>query len=335
MQGARKRTRDALAFAISAGLHLIVLLFLITQPEPRYVYPPPTVEPAAPTMNVEIVTLPPPPPEIIRAPKIPKKLKVVEATPKPEPTPPKPTPPAPTPTPPKPTPAPAKPAPAPPAPPKPSPLPAPVAPPKPAPTPPAPPQAKPAVTPAPAPKAAPVVVPPAIAKNLNLHKPKEEAPAGVPTLPLAPAPTAGTAGSPAAGAPGAPAGSRLGGLSPYPYGAMPSGGPGLRGTLVGCANAEAVKLSAVERARCNDRFGEGAGKAPVIDSIPAAKRAEFDHAVDRQERDRVYRASATPSGGAGPSDPGAIAHGPASSEVFRHNAGDPSGNDGVKLPLPP
>lgn len=125
---------------------------------------------------------------------------------------------------------------------------------------------------------------------LNLHKPAREVPAGVPTLPLAPS---GAPGGPAqaaagggGGTPGAPAGSRLNGLSPYPYGGLPSGGPGLRGTLVGCANAEAVRLSSVERARCNERFGEEAGRAPVLDPIDPAKRARFDKTADRQERQR-------------------------------------------------
>jgi len=91
------------------------------------------------------------------------------------------------------------------------------------------------------------------------------------------------AGGGGGGGPGSPAGSRLNGLSPYPYGALPSGGPGLRGTLVGCANAEAVNLSSVERARCNARFGEEAARAPVLDGIDPAKRARFDKAADKQE----------------------------------------------------
>ena len=88
------------------------------------------------------------------------------------------------------------------------------------------------------------------------------------------------------GAPGALTGSRLNGLSPYPYGSLPSGGPGLRGTLVGCANADAVSLSSVERARCNERFGVEASRAPVLDGMDPAKRARFDKAADRQERER-------------------------------------------------
>ena len=127
--------------------------------------------------------------------------------------------------------------------------------------------------------------------KLNLHKSNREAPSNVPTLPLAPggALASGGGGGPQGGAPGAPGlpgGSRLNGLSPYPYGALPSGGPGLRGTLVGCANADAVNLTSVERARCNSRFGIEAARAPALDGIDPAKRARFDRTADRQERAR-------------------------------------------------
>ena len=76
---------------------------------------------------------------------------------------------------------------------------------------------------------------------------------------------------------------------------MPSGGSGLRGTLVGCANAEAVSLSAAERARCNERFGSAAGSAPAFDPISPSKRAGFDKAAAAQEADRRYR-SGMPTG---------------------------------------
>jgi hypothetical protein len=108
---------------------------------------------------------------------------------------------------------------------------------------------------------------------------------------MAPSGQAGGGGRQAGGGGGAPGsltGSRLNGLSPYPYGAMPSGGPGLRGTLVGCANAEAVSLSRVERAHCNERFGVEAAKAPVLDGIDPGKRAMFDKAAARQESDRQH-----------------------------------------------
>lgn len=144
---------------------------------------------------------------------------------------------------------------------------------------------------------------------LNLHKPAKEVPTGIPTLPMAPSGQKGGATEAAGGgggAPGAPGGSRLNGLSPYPYGTLPSGGPGLRGTLVGCANADAVNLSGVERARCNARFGEEAARAPVLDGIDPAKRARFDKTAEHQERDRSSQmpvgttAGAQGFGGLGP-----------------------------------
>ena len=78
-------------------------------------------------------------------------------------------------------------------------------------------------------------------------------------------------------------------LNGLPYGAMPSGGPGLRGTLVGCANADAVRLTGAERNHCNERFGVEAAKAPALDGISPAKRAAFDRAAGRQEANRRYR----------------------------------------------
>lgn len=328
MSGKRDKGRNAIGLVLSAALHAILLGIIINQAPPEYQFRETVVPP--PAMNVEIVSLPPMPP--IEPPKV----EPPKAKPQPQPTPappPKPTPPKneqpklepAKPQPPKP--APAKPTPAKPSPPKPSPLPAPVAP---SPTPTSRPAPKPQATvikstPIQASvQAAPVEHP----SPLKIHKALQAAPTGVPILPMAPA--AGPTGKPgsAAGATAASPGttgtagtSRLSGLSPYPYGAMPSGGPGLRGTLVGCANAEAVRLSGAERAHCNERFGVDISHAPALDAIPRAKRAEFDKAADRQEADRKYR-DATATVGA-PADPGGIAHGPASSEVFKHNAGDP------------
>ena len=106
------------------------------------------------------------------------------------------------------------------------------------------------------------------------------------------APSAASGGAPARGG-GAPAngaaanalnaavGSRLNGLSPYPGGVMPGGGAGLRGTLVGCANPNAVGLSSVERAHCLERLGYGAVGQAHYDGISAAKRAAYDAAAAR------------------------------------------------------
>jgi hypothetical protein len=116
---------------------------------------------------------------------------------------------------------------------------------------------------------------------------------------MAPSPNQPPAGGRQAEAPsgGAPeaggGGSRLQGLLPYPKGFLPNGGPGLRGSLVGCANAQAVGLSSVERAHCDQRFGATIGAAPHLDDIPPDKRAAFDHAVEKADRDRAYRNSTT------------------------------------------
>ena len=315
MSGRRRNGRNLTALALSAICHVIFLGVLISQAPPDYELP----EPAVPAMDARIVTLPPiTPPPVVIPPK-------VEPTPKPTPPPPRQTAP-PTPQPPKPaTPKPTPPAPTPPKPTPPKPTPAPSPLPAPAPTPPSP---SPAPKPAPAAAPAPVVPNPGPPKPapptavtrptpLNLHKSKEEAPAGVPTLPLAPA--AGSAGQPA-GAAGAPGQSRLNGLTPFSYGAMPSGGPGLRGTLVGCANADSVGLSSAERARCNERFGEDVAHAPVLDGIDPAKRAAYDKSVEREEANRKYRSNTNTQGA--PSDPGGIAHGPESSVIYKHNAWD-------------
>jgi hypothetical protein len=162
-----------------------------------------------------------------------------------------------------------------------------------------------------------------------LHKPKKEAPLDVPTLPLAPpaaspaaAPPASSSGGAAAGASG---GSPTGALTPYPGGAASLGrGGGLRGSLLGCANAEAVGLSPEERARCNERFGEDLAHAPVLDGIDPAKRAAFGAAAARAERDHERdEAIAKSRDTSKPSDPGGIAHGAGSALVFPHNVWDP------------
>jgi hypothetical protein len=293
LKQARTVRRNTLALGFSAVFHVAILTLILSQASPDYQTP----EAPAPPIDTQIVTLEPPPPPIITPP--PREQPRVEPTRPPEPrTPPRAAPPAP---------APAQPAPAPPKPgpvtAKPAPVqaeaprPLPVAPPAPAPKV----EAAPRIAPAPpAPLSpAPKTATPAPTAHLNIHKPEKDAPANVATLPLAPAPSpAAPAGGPrAATASGEPAlgGSRLNGLSPYPYGAMPSGGGGLRGTLIGCANADAVSLSAAERARCNERFGSEAASAPALDGIAPAKRAAFDKAAAQQEADRKYRA-AVPTG---------------------------------------
>lgn len=218
----------------------------------------------------------------------------------------------------QPQPNPLKPAPAP-SPPKPTalpPLPA-----KPLPLPPKP-EVRPAVTTAPSPApprpVAPVAPPsPAAALRLNnIHKPDKDAPTNVPTLPFAPAPTPSAGGTPPPVVAGEPplGGSRLNGLTPYSYGAMPNGGGGLRGTLVGCANPDVVGLSATERARCNERFGVDIGGAPKLDGISPSKRRAFDKAADRQDAETRYRDTVPRGEAAHPlsSGPGDTSRGPSS-----------------------
>lgn len=324
MSGRKDKGRNLIALALSAAFHAILLGVVINQAPPDYTFLEPTAvpEPPTPAMEAEIVTMPQ-----ITPPKIepPKAQPEPTPAPTPKPAPPKPEPPKPEP----PQPEPAKPTPPKPTPPKPTPLPTPAAP-APAPTPRPAPKPQAVVTQAPATPtqaaakpapAAPVARP----SPLNIHKAAKEAPAGVPTLPMAPsAGAAGKPGSPAAGAAAASAGaagqSRLNGLSPYPYGTMPSGGPGLRGTLVGCANADAVRLSGAERAHCNERFGEDLTHAPVLDPISRAKRADFDKALERQDADRKYLNSTAVN--RTPSEEGGIAHGPASSMATQHDPGE-------------
>ncbi len=316
MSGRKRNGRTATAVIVSAVFHIVILAILVSQAPPVYVFPPSTAAP----MDVQITPMPEIPPPPITPPKIPPTPKPLP-TPPPKATPTPPKPPTPTPTPPQPTPAtptpptpaPPKPTPTPPkpTPPKPAPTPTPVTPtpaPKPAPAPPAPPAPNPG-PPKPAPPAA-VVRP----SPLNLHKQDKEAPANVPTFPMAPpAGPAGQAGAPAGGG-GLTNEQKLNGIGLIPYGAMPSGGPGLRGSLVGCANAQAVGLSSAERAHCNERFGDSLAHAPVLDGMDPAKRAAFDKEVGREEARRKYRDSTY--SGAAPSEPGGIAHGPASSIIM-------------------
>ncbi len=358
VSGKSNQSRNAAGLFASIVLHVLLLGLIINQVPPDYEFAPPQFTPqppaTAPAMDVRIMKLPPSHPKVVEAPPIQPPVPPPAAPQKPPPSPQPEAQPAPIiPAHPKilpPTPSPAPPTPAPPTPPAPAPLaptPAPTKPTPPKPIPPSPPAALPAPpTPAPAPRPAPnpaAVVnkappspnqlknaaAPAAAINtptpLNIHKAAQAAPAGVATLPMAPSTGAsGKAGAPAtaSAAAGSPGSSRLNGLTPYPYGFMPSGGSGLRGTLVGCANAEAVHLSPAERDKCNERFGVDIAGAPKLDAIAPAKRAAFDKAADSQAADRRYRASTTDLNFK-PSDPGGIAHGPASTETFKHNAGDP------------
>ncbi len=281
----RQHRRAAWALALSTLWHVVILVGVILQVPRDYIYPPgeaPPPEPPTVHIDAEIIKLPPPPPKVVVIP--PKVPEPEPLPPKPEPAPPTPkqvetakpqpvkTPPAPTPTPLPPRPVPKPATLAPPTPPKPTPT-----PPKPVPTTPAP-----AAPPAPTVQMTPMVI----------HKPAKDAPATIASLPMAPTPTPpAKAGALAPGAPPAQiSGSRLSGLVPWPAGTFPSGGPGLRGSLAGCANSDAVHLSPAERARCNERFGVDMAHAPVLDGINPAKRRSFDAAMEGEDAKRAYRA---------------------------------------------
>ena len=295
----RHLRRDALVFLGSALFH--VVLFFIAAGEFTY-YPPP-VEPRAP-VEIEIVPeaeqpIPPPPiPRIVI-----KQHLAPTPTPAPPPSPQPPTPPKPQP----PTPAKATPqlAPAPSAPlqvnravqaaatPKPTLAPslAPITPATPAPTP-----GPPRVVTAPA---APTVQSKAFAApHIVLHRSRNEA--GAPLAPsvsipgAAEAPPQQASGAPS-GAPGGPAG---GGGAPgggLPSGRLPGFGSGLRGSVLGCANAAALHLSREEQAKCDQQFGTGARESPQMDAIGATKRADIDRQAAQEQAAQRYRDS-TPAG---------------------------------------
>ncbi len=288
MKKARTVRRNAVALGLSTIFHIVILALILDQAAPDYETP----ETPAPPMDVRIEPMETPPPVIIPPPPAPPRTEPPKAVQPPKPTAPSPQPaPAATPRPAQPTPTPT-PAPV-------APKPAPVQAEAPRPVPLATPRPETRPTPAPpAPQAKAAAPAPPAPIRLNIHKPEKEAPGAVATLPMAPAPSpAAPSGGPRAPPPGGEpelGGSRLSGLTPYPYGSMPSGGHGLRGTLIGCANAEAVNLSAAERAKCNERFGTEAASAPALDPIAPAKRAAFDKAAAQQEADRKYRAAVPP-----------------------------------------
>jgi hypothetical protein len=297
----RHLRRDVLVFLASTALH--VALFVIAASEFTY-YPPP-IEQRAP-VQVEIVPeteqpiIPPPP-----IPKIIKERLAPTPTPAPPPTPQPPTPPtpqqqpapvrvttrlAPAPTAPVQANRTAQPAPAV----KPTlaqPL-APITPTTPAPNP-----GPPRVVSAPT---APAVQSKAFAApHLVLHRNRNEA--GAPLAPGISIPGAVEA-SPqqASGAPGggpgggAPSGGPPGGGG-LPGGVLPGFGSGLRGSVLGCANAAALHLSKAEQAKCDQAFGEGAHESPVMDPIGATKRADIDRQAATAAAAQRYRDS-TPAG---------------------------------------
>jgi hypothetical protein len=152
------------------------------------------------------------------------------------------------------------------------------------------------------------------APRLVLHRNRSEA-EGEPTVSIpgavfAPTPPAAS-GAPAGGqttAGGAPGGAG------FPGGALPPGfGNGLRGGLLGCANAEALHLSAAEQARCAEAFGEGTRQSPQMSPIDASKRTVLDSEAASEAATQRYRDS-TPAGSEAQPVPGQPRGGSAPSE---------------------
>jgi hypothetical protein len=271
----RQLRRNVLVFLGSLVAHVGLFFFVVKD----FHFYPLRIEPQE-AVQVQIVPQPEPiPPPVVLPPEKP----LVQPTPQP---------PAPPPTPqpvqkpaaatvatPKPTPAPAA---------KPAPSAAPLAPP----------------TPAPAPSPPRVVTQASVVQSqakvaatpkITLHKDKDQGEPLAPAIsipgaafapPAGPAPQAAT--SSGAGAPG-------GGGNGLPGGALPGFGSGLRGSALGCANAEALHLSPAERARCAQSFGEGARESPQISPFSASKREELDREQAAAAAAQKYRDS-TPSG---------------------------------------
>ncbi|HXQ12984.1 MAG TPA: hypothetical protein VN814_00015 [Caulobacteraceae bacterium] len=289
--------RNVLVFLGSLVAHVGLFFFVVKD---FHFYP--LREEPEEAVQVQIVPQPEPIPPPVILPRIVK--------PQVQPTP---TPPTPPPTPPQPQPTPPKPQPPTPARPTPQPVQTPTAPvaatPKPTPTPT--PRPAPSPTPLAPPAPAPTPGPPKVvyqssmvrtqaqvatpAPKLVLHKSKEQGaplapsvaiPGAVFAPPTGPAPQGA---APAGGAPGGGAGTGL------PGGALPGFGAGLRGSALGCANAEALHLSPAEKARCAQAFGEGARESPVMSAIDASKREELDHEAASAAAAQKYRDS-TPAG---------------------------------------
>jgi hypothetical protein len=139
---------------------------------------------------------------------------------------------------------------------------------------------------------------------IRLHRrPQPFLPPEVPTLPVAPTP----APAPAA----APAPKTLPAAHPAPQPEGPKGDvrTALRGSYVGCANADAVGLNRNEREVCDEKFGKGAKDAQFAGlGLGADKQRLFDAAAAKKESDLRYKqAPVVESSAAGTGGPGATA----------------------------
>jgi hypothetical protein len=138
------------------------------------------------------------------------------------------------------------------------------------------------------------------APTLKLHKSQNEnasplaPPVSIPGAIFATPSSPAAPGAPAGGA-GAGAGQGAG-AGPSTGNGLPRGsfgfGGGLRGSLIGCVNADTVKLTPEERAKCAERFGEGAKVAPVMDPIGTSRRGSLDDEAAQEAASQKYRDSA-------------------------------------------
>ena len=118
------------------------------------------------------------------------------------------------------------------------------------------------------------------ASPLRPRAPRLIAPSSVTPLGVAPVPAPGPTTRPPTA------------LHPAPLPEGPRGDlrTALRGSSVGCTNAEAVGLNRREREHCDERLGAMARNAPVYDApMDPRKRGAFEAQALRQQADRAYR----------------------------------------------
>jgi hypothetical protein len=123
------------------------------------------------------------------------------------------------------------------------------------------------------------------ASPLRPRAPRLAPPSSVTPLGVAPVP-----------APGPPTTRPPTAIHPAPLPEGPRGDlrTALRGSSVGCANAQAVGLNRREQERCDERLGAMARNAPVYDApMDAAKRRGFEAQALKQQADRAYRDAPT------------------------------------------
>ncbi|THD64152.1 hypothetical protein [Phenylobacterium sp.] len=140
---------------------------------------------------------------------------------------------------------------------------------------------------------------------IRLHRrPQPFLPPDIPTLPVAPTPAP-------APAPGPATPKAVPAVHPAPQPEGPKGDvrTALRGSYVGCANADAVGLNKAERDACAEKFGKGAKDAEFAGlGLTADKQRLLDAAGAKKEADLRYKQAPMTFGSApGAANPGASA----------------------------